>query len=132
MFCETLHQSCEMQVLAKVWRNWFDEAVRIEDYLPQTMRMADSIRPLARWLWPSIGHVDREKEMGGAKLALELNQTTLSAECARDGQDWEEVLEQRAKEKELERQLGLAMAEPTQSEETPDDNQAETETPAAD
>lgn len=87
-------------VLCKVWRAWLLEAQRISGYLPQGWRSEDALLIRPRWIWQTKGHVDREKEAQGAILELDAGMTTLAAECAARGRDWEEVREQRALEKE--------------------------------
>ena len=51
-----------------------------------------------RWLGPARGWVDPTKEPAGSILRLEAGTSTLEAEAAEQGQDWEEVLLQRAAE----------------------------------
>ena len=51
------------------------------------------------------------KEAQAAISRMDSNLSTLERECAEQGLDWEEVLEQRAREKALLEELGLAMSE---------------------
>lgn len=51
--------------------------------------------------------IDPQKEADASQTLLENNLTTLSAEYAKRGIDWEEALKQRAREKELMKQLKL-------------------------
>jgi len=95
---ETAQRQCERHVLRKIWRAWWYEASRIEGYLPRGARAYEGMQP--RWLWRVLGHVDRQKEESGRAQALENNTTTLAEECGRDGLWWEDVLEQRAFERE--------------------------------
>ena len=60
------------------------------------------------------GHVDPAKEANAQKTRLESNTTTLAAEYARQGKDWETELSQRAKEKQLMAELGL-LTEPQET-----------------
>lgn len=53
-----------------------------------------------RWLAPAAGWVDPVKEPQGAVLRLDAALTTLEDECAKQGMDYEEVLDQRAYELE--------------------------------
>lgn len=100
------HQSAEAQILRKAWRAWLSEARLVDGYLPESYRQSRS--PVkVRWLWSGLGHVDRQKEAAGTEIDLRLCRTTLADECARDGRDWEEVLEQRAEEIARQTQLGL-------------------------
>jgi lambda family phage portal protein len=63
------------------------------------------------WEW-----VDQLKEQQASASALESNLTTLRDECGKRGSDWREVLEQRAKEKQLIDSLGLTPVEENQNE----------------
>lgn len=54
------------------------------------------------WHW-----VDPEKEINAAGRAIELGLSSLSHESATQGRDWEEVLEQRAREEKRKRDLGI-------------------------
>jgi capsid protein len=67
------------------------------------------------WFWknPSLiirrvkGWIDPVKETKASKIRLEIGLSTLEDECATQGLDWEEVLEQRAREQAKMRELGL-------------------------
>lgn len=60
-----------------------------------------------RWIGPGRGYVDPTKEATAAEMRLANNTSTLEAECADQGLDWEEVLEQRAREQARMHTLGL-------------------------
>lgn len=61
----------------------------------------------AKWIGPPRGWVDPVKEVQAAKLRMEAGISTLEDECAEQGTDWEEVLEQQAEERETRLELGL-------------------------
>ncbi len=90
-------------VLDKILAAWVYEAMlssefavlRTLSYLPH------------QWFFDGTEHVDPAKEANAQKIRLDSNTTTLAAEYARQGKDWETELHQRAKEKELMTQLGL-------------------------
>lgn len=65
-----------------------------------------------RWTWEAMPHVDPSKEASAAEMALAINTTTLADVCATGGKDWEQVLKQRAREKAMEKQLGLEQPPP--------------------
>lgn len=78
-----------------------------------------------QWFWDGTEHVDPAKEATAQATRLTSNTTTLAAEYARQGKDWETELRQRAKEVALMKELGLSSAQPAmQSEPTvvPDDD----------
>lgn len=60
-----------------------------------------------RWIGPGKGYVDPLKERKAAQLGIQMGVTTLEDECAEQGKDYIEVLEQRAREKAKMEELGL-------------------------
>jgi len=96
-------------VLDRVLRAWLSEAVLIEGYLPQSARTLDAEFP-HQWFWDGFEHVDPAKEANAQATRLASNTTTLAAEYAKVGLDWENELRQRAREKALMRELGLEEA----------------------
>jgi capsid protein len=106
-------------VLDRILSAWLDEAVLIEDYLPQTVRElgADLTH---QWFWDGHEHVDPLKEANAQATRLANHTTTLANEYARQGRDWEAELRQRAKEQQLLDELGLTAADATPREEQED------------
>jgi lambda family phage portal protein len=106
-------------VLDRILSAWLDEAVLIEDYLPQTVRElgADLTH---QWFWDGHEHVDPLKEANAQATRLANHTTTLANEYARQGRDWEAELRQRAKEQQLMDELGLTAADATPREEQED------------
>ena len=96
-------------VLERIFRAWLEEAVLIEGYLPQPLRMRD-VEPEHDWYWDGIEHVDPVKGANAQKTRLANGTTNLAIECAKQKLDWEQVLRQRARELALARELGLSMA----------------------
>ncbi len=96
-------------VLDRVLKAWIDEAVLIEGYLPQSVRTLDFEFP-HQWFWDGLEHVDPQKEANAQATRLASNTTTLAAEFAKSGLDWESELRQRAREVALMRELGLDQA----------------------
>ena len=64
-----------------------------------------------QWFFDGTEHVDPAKEARAQAIRLASTTTTLAAEYARQGKDWENELRQRAKEKQLMAELGLADTE---------------------
>jgi lambda family phage portal protein len=93
-------------VLDRIFSAWLNEAVLIEGYLPQSARLRDAEFP-HQWFWDGFEHVDPAKEASAQATRLQSNTTTLAAEFARSGLDWEAELRQRAREVALMRELGL-------------------------
>ena len=74
----------------------------------------------ARWIGPGRGWIDPVKEATASKIRMEIGISTLEDECAEQGQDWGEVLEQRAREKARIEALGLTTEEVSTFPEKPD------------
>ena len=60
------------------------------------------------WFWDGQEHVDPAKEASAQEKRLAPRTTTLAAEYARQGKDWETELRQIAKERKLMKELGIA------------------------
>ncbi len=93
-------------VLDRVLHAWLNEAVLVEGYLPQWLRKLGVDLP-HQWFWDGLEHVDPQKEATAQATRLTSNTTTLAAEYAKAGLDWESELRQRAREVALMRELGL-------------------------
>lgn len=65
----------------------------------------------ARWIGPGRGWVDPYKEAQAAQLRMDIFVSSLEDECAEQGKDWEEVLEQVAEENARLREFGLTRAQ---------------------
>jgi lambda family phage portal protein len=61
----------------------------------------------ADWIAPGWGWVDPVKEIQASTLAVDGNLSTLAEECASQGRDWQAVMRQRRRERELAAELGL-------------------------
>ncbi len=60
-----------------------------------------------RFVWPALPHVDPVKEATAAGIRIKNRISTLRDECAAENRDWEEQMEQSAKEQEKAEELGL-------------------------
>lgn len=99
-----------------VYALWLEEAFdRGEVELPPgapSFYAAKSAWTRCQWIGPGRGHIDPLKEANATKVEMELHLTTLEKECAERGEDWEEVLEQRAEEKKFAAALGVDLTPP--------------------
>ena len=59
----------------------------------------------SRWVPPSYGWVDPKKEVEAAQLAIDAGLSSLAIEAAAQGRDWEQVLEQKAREEARRKEL---------------------------
>jgi capsid protein len=64
----------------------------------------------ARWIGPGRGWVDQMKEAQAAELRMSIFISSLEDECAEQGKDWEELLEQIAEENARLKELNLTRA----------------------
>lgn len=83
---------------------WLREQVPAVDLLSDEHR-SDWMRTV--WIHPGWGWVDPVDEVESSVRGVKNNLSTLADECAAQGRDWEDVLEQRAKEQATLEQLGL-------------------------
>lgn len=94
----------EMQVLEDLLSAWRREAILVEDYLPQALRL-NSTNWSHVWHWDGFAHIDPESESKAQELNLKNRTVTLAELYARKGQDWEEQLEEAAKIEQRQREL---------------------------
>lgn len=90
-----------------VYDLWLEEAISTGLIEAPGFYMQRSAWTRCRWIGAGRGWVDPVKEAQAAELRMSIGVSTLEEECAEQGLDWEEVLEQRAAEKERIRALGL-------------------------
>jgi lambda family phage portal protein len=93
-------------MLDRLFANWKREAILIEGYLPQSLR-TDRTDWSHQWFWDGGDLIDPEGESKALGNLLEVGGTTLADHYARKGQDWQKKLQQRAREIEMERKLGI-------------------------
>ncbi|MBX3404498.1 MAG: phage portal protein [Phycisphaeraceae bacterium] len=103
----------QLAVLDRLLKAWLNEAVLVEGLLPQSLRERGVALPEHAWFWDGVEHVDPAKEATAQATRLANHTTTLAAEYARQGRDWEQELRQRAKELVLMDELGLTPAPQT-------------------
>jgi lambda family phage portal protein len=95
----------ESVILDRVLEAWLAEAVKVFGI---DLGAGETSH---QWFWDGHEHVDPAKEANAQATRLASNTTTLAAEYARSGKDWETELRQRAKEVALMRELGLTVAQ---------------------
>jgi len=119
----------ECNVLDRILMAWFDEAMWIRGLLPDGLGMFAELPHT--WVWDGREHVDPVKEANAQATKLANKTTTLAAEYAQKGQDWQEEIRQLYKEKAFQKQMeeeygvtldgGSAPAIEQQTEEDPED-----------
>ena len=91
----------ESEILDRVFEKW------LREWILATGADIDLCDCRHVWFWDGQEHVDPAKEANAQQLRLQSRTTTLAAEYARQGKDWETELRQIAKEHELMKELGI-------------------------
>jgi capsid protein len=115
---------CEAVVLDRILDAWMAEAVTVYPELNGVEELPH------QWFWDGRDVGNPIDLANAASTRLQANTTTLSAEYAKQGKDWETELRQRAKEVALAKELGLTLAQTlpaaqSQPEEAPSAKQGE-------
>lgn len=119
-----------------VTQRWIDRIVmnRMADKVIREAALIDGMEVPEhekRWTWETMPHVDPAKEASADEMGLNNNTTTLADVCAKNGgKDWEQVLKQRAREKDMEKELGLKQEPVEQPDEPVPGNPGQPLTPA--
>jgi len=96
--------------LQPTWDRVIEEAVLLGELdAPKWEEFRDAYTQVT-WVGPGWQWVDPSKEVSATVEAIEKNLTTLADECATRGADWQEVLIQRAREREVQEELGILPA----------------------
>ncbi len=123
-------------VLDRIFEAWIGEAELALDlpsfanllrqgYAGQTA--SEGIDAAHQWFFDGTEHVDPAKEANAQATRLASNTTTLAAEYARQGKDWETELRQRAKEQTLMQELGLTATQAVPESTDEEDEEADTD-----
>ncbi len=93
-----------------VYELWLEEAVGRGVIRAPGFYEAREAYSRARWIGPGRGWIDPKKEAEAAEIRMRAGVTTLEEECAEQGRDWRDVLEQRRLEETVRQDKGLAPA----------------------
>lgn len=88
---------------------WFEEAVARGDIEAPDFDANRQYYTRCEWIGDGRGFIDPKKEAEAAEKRIQIGISSLAKECAEQGSDWEEVMEQRAVEADRAKQLGLPM-----------------------
>lgn len=127
-FFTTRRNRVGVHIATQIYLLWLEEALDLgEVEMPPgapSFQEARAAWGRCQWIGPSSGWIDPLKEADAVGRRLDLSITTLEQECAALGQDWEDVLEQRAAEMARMKELGLAPAPaPMAGQRYPTDNE---------
>lgn len=102
----------ESAILDRILLAWLAELFALVATGEADRRLVASLEPgrlpRHRWDWDGFKHVDPQKEAIAQQQRLANGTTTLELECAEDGNDWREIADQRAEERDYFRSLDLA------------------------
>jgi capsid protein len=90
-----------------IFELWLEEAVQRGEIDAPDFYENKAAYCRCQWVGPGRGWIDPLKEAAAAEKRMQTSQSTLERECAEQGLDWEEVLEQRARERNRALELGL-------------------------
>lgn len=96
--------------LTPVYAMWLEEAVDLGRVDAPDYYALQHAYTRARWTFAGRGWVDPTKEATAAQIRMDIGVSTLEEECAEQGLDWEDVLEQRAFEQRRIAEYGLVPA----------------------
>jgi lambda family phage portal protein len=92
-------------VLDKLYRAWLAEARAVGNIIPPELGDVEALEH--DWQWDGFPSIEPLKEALASEKRLQLGVTTLAIECAAEGLDWRDVIDQRAIEREYMRAKGI-------------------------
>lgn len=93
---------CKTAVMNPIFAAWWEE------YALLTHKNVEE-KPPVQWYFDGFEHVDPTKEANAQTTRLSSCVTNLMIECGKSGLDWEEVMQQRAREINLAKELGITI-----------------------
>lgn len=90
-----------------VFALWLEEAINAGEIDAPNFYENQYAYTRCKWNGPGRGWRDPVKEATAAQLRMANNLSTLEKECSEQGNDWEEILQQRATERQRMIELGL-------------------------
>jgi lambda family phage portal protein len=104
-------QDLESEVLDPLLSAWLAEAILIPGLVPMSVRAFLTCLPHT-WHWPARPYIDPTTEAAADTARLTNGTTTLAAVCAARGDDWQEVIRQRAREQQYAAQVAAELNVP--------------------
>lgn len=115
---ETFAQGFCTQIYALILEEMIDVGVvELPDGVPEFLENKTAYCR-AKWIGPARGWVDPLKEADAALARIDGELSTLEDECAEQGKDWEEVLDQKAREQK--KRAELQLDQPVRAERAPE------------
>lgn len=95
-------------VLDRVFREWFREASLVHAYLPDGLGVPEEL-PIT-WHFDGRPSLDPVKDMTANDIGLRSGAMTLAKICAQNGDYWQDVIDQQAKEAAYAKAKGLTLS----------------------
>ncbi|OQA02208.1 MAG: Phage portal protein, lambda family [Planctomycetes bacterium ADurb.Bin412] len=105
-YLDTIRAWIANRFLRHVVQTWF-KLSRLQPGYFSAIPFMDAAELSFTWFWPGTEHVDPAKEAQAQATRLQSMTTSLAAEYARQGKDWETELDQIAREHKKIEELGL-------------------------
>lgn len=105
---------CEVDVMNKLFRLWFEEAILVPKLLPAGLTLANM--PW-EWHWPGYAELDPLIETEATLSQINGGMLTWKEYHAKNNRDWREVFAQMKAEKDLLEQYELSLGEPLKKQE---------------
>jgi len=122
--------------LKPVYELWLEEAVNTGHVQAPEYYQNRYAYQRARFIFGGRGWVDPVKEAQAAQIRVMAGLSTLEKECAEQGEDYEEILDQQAIEQAMRQERGLpplgAVLQIQQQQQQPDDGKSDKTGPEAD
>ena len=104
----------ECEWLDRIFRAWLDEALLVPGLIPD-MKATPGLLPATAWNWSWVWDgregIDPNKEANATETKLATLTTSLAAEYAKQGKQWDVELRQIAAERQLLAELNLSLGE---------------------
>lgn len=104
-------EDCEREVLDPMLMAWLEEAVMIPGLLPASVGAFLAVLPHV-WHWPAWDYIDPQTEASADEVRLRSGTVSLAEVCASRGQDWQQVIRQRAAERAFEARIAAELGAP--------------------
>lgn len=128
--CRVERLRFERTILDRVFNKWLAFAIARGVVKYPMADIVDPAKVARTWIWTNRPHVEPLKEANAQKVRLENRTSNLSIECAHDGRDWREVLDQQKREQDYRDEIGLR-TEPATAIIEDEDEEEENGKPAA-
>jgi lambda family phage portal protein len=92
-----------------VYELWLEEAINKNMIEVPNFYQNKALWTRCKWIGPGRGWIDPVKEAQASQLRMAIGLSSLEDECAVQGLDWEEILEQRKREQDKLDELGLSI-----------------------